>query len=69
MNPPAAPDLWSMRSAPQCGRLKDQAAMLSSDPGGRTFKWKYPKPEEVPDVPLVKKKAPEEAMLTHKHDN
>lgn len=47
MNPPTAQDLWTMCSALQCGRLKDQAAMLSSDPGGRTFKWKYPRPEEV----------------------
>lgn len=47
-----------MRSELQCGRLKNQAAMFSSDPGGRTFKWKYPRAEEVHrpprDVPLGK---------------
>lgn len=64
-----------MHSELQCGRLKDQAAMFSSDPGGRTFKWKYPRAEEV-HRPLPhemslweKKTAPEEAMLTQKHGN
>lgn len=65
-----------MRSELQCGRLKNQAAMFSSDSGGRTFKWKYPRAEEVhrptppPEMSLWEKKtAPEEAMLTQKHGN
>lgn len=65
-----------MRSELQCGRLKDQAAMFSSDPGGRTFKWKYPSAEEVhrfpptPEMSLWEKKTdPEEDMLTQKHGN